>query len=1357
MFRRRHLGLCLISCLLSIQPIKGQKSDPNYANVVLDVSSGLSNNYVSKIIEDDIGFKWIATEGGLNRYDGFSFKIFKPSTTSTLKNENIEVVFKDSRGDLWIGTKSGGLALYDVRKEKIINYNTLIFGSEVNTKTRITSITEDLSGRIFIGTWREGLLVFDPSAQSVGHYLDQSYINALETDHYGNIWIGTHHHLLKYDPSEERIIKISDFDRVTAIHHDKGRNKLWISVRSKGLYYLDLENYSVRPTKLTWDGLDIASINVDVNGRFWAGTWNGGLYYSDDPLGEFQKYSLVPSDFKLKNTSYESILDIHPDDDGIIWICTAFGGVVKLVPTNEFLFLGNSPTVQSGLSDHNTYAICIDSRDRIWTGTFGAGMNLSTDGVHFQPLPKVPASKVNVIYEMNDQILVGTREGLYKINIDNPHEVTAIYPKLEKVTSLEQSHNGDLWIGTQQSGLFIAGGSSHATRSSLKSAPDSASYLNWIESERISKLIKDEDGNMWIGTYNGLYVYNPRDKTFVNVSSILKELLPSVIVHDMDIDKANECLWLAMPGGLVKLSLNIFITRSVKDVEVFQLDQGLKNDFVTSVHKGADGNVWIGTAYGISKYIIKKKVFVNYGLSDGIGALSFNIKAVDASGRGRLYFGSSHGLLSFDPVKVKEVNNAPGVLMTGITINNRTVKVGEGREDHPFLSQSFHYTDEITLSHEEKVFSILMAPKDYKGEENITYQYRLLGFQDEWVRSNDTREVRFTNLYPGSYTLEIRASRDGQRWGSIASKKIRIKPPLWATWYAFLLYFIIFTSLIYLYTYISRKQSKLRTHLEIEKIAREKDQELSEAKIRFFTNISHEFRTPLTLILAPLEELIVMNDLSSKAREKLVVMEKNTSKLLNLINQLLDFRKSENNLLRLQVAHGDFVQFAKEVFLSFQSLSKSKHIKYQFKADPKSIYLPYDRNKMEIVLVNLLSNAFKYTPANGSISLKILEDINNCEITISDSGIGINPEQLAHIFDRYYQIRTTESVKMTGSGIGLSLAKNIVELHHGEIEANSGPGQGTDMTVRLPIQNKKLEKDDFIVDFRNSDHSDNYRLPGNDPLSLPGQTGPDHIDEDKEKILVVDDNTDIRDYLESIFSDTYHLLSAANGTEALQLTKNEHPDLIISDIMMPEMDGITLCSKLKSDINTSYIPVILLTARTSTVYEVNSFQTGADDYIRKPFNPSVVKMRVESLLENRRKIRGYFINKLRFEPSKDVQPTDADESFVQRAISLIEGHIDDSSFGLENLTDELAMSQSTLYRRIKSLTGLSISGFIRSVRLKKAADLIITSNWKLSQVAYEVGFNDYKYFKSSFQKQFGCLPSEYKEQNLKHHDTEKTG
>ena len=1356
MFLKRNLGLCLISCLLSIQPTKGQKPDPNYANIVLDVSAGLSNNYVSKIIEDDIGFKWIATEGGLNRYDGFSFRIFKPSNTSTLKNENIEVVFKDSRGDLWIGTKSGGLALYDMRKEKIINYNTLIFGSEVNTKTRITSITEDVSGRIFIGTWREGLLVFDVSAQSVSHYLGQSYINALEADHYGNIWIGTHHYLLKYDPSEERIIKILDFDWVTAIHHDKERNKLWISVRSKGLYYLDLENYSVNHTKLAWDGLDVASIDVDANGRFWAGTWNEGLYYADDPLGEFQKYSLVPSDFKLKNTSYESILDIHPDDDGIIWVCTAFGGIVKLVPTNEFLFLGNSPTMQSGLSDHNTYAICIDSRDRIWTGTFGAGMNLSTDGVHFQPLPKVPVSKVNVIYEMNDQILVGTREGLYTINIDHPQEVIAIYPKLEKVTSLEQSHDGDLWIGTQQNGLFIADRSTNSTRSLLKSAPDSISYLNWIESDRISKLTKDENGNMWIGTYNGLYVYHLEDKTFVNVSSILKEFLPSVIVHDMDIDKENECLWLAMPGGLVKLSRNIFITGSAEDVEIFQHNQGLKNDFVTSVHKGADGNVWVGTAYGISKYIIKKKVFVNYGLSDGIGALSFNIKAVDASERGRLYFGSSNGLLSFDPVNVKEVNNAPDVFMTGITINNRMVKVGEGQEDHLPLSKSFHYTDEIILSHEEKVFSILMAPKDYKGEENITYEYRLLGFQDEWVRNNDTREVRFTNLYPGSYTLEIRASRDGQRWGAVASKKIRVKPPPWATWYAFLLYFIIFASLIYLYSYISRKQSKLRTHLEIEKIAREKDQELSDAKIRFFTNISHEFRTPLTLILAPLEELIVMNELSSKVREKLMVMEKNTSKLLNLINQLLDFRKSENNLLRLQVAHGDFVQFAKEVFLSFQSLSKAKNVKYQFKTDPKSIYLPYDRNKMEIVLVNLLSNAFKYTPENGSISLKIFEDINNCEITISDSGIGINPKQLTHIFDRYYQIRTTESVKMTGSGIGLSLAKNIVELHHGEIEAKSTPGQGTDLIVRLPIQNKKLRKDDFIIDFKNSDHSDNYQLPGNDQIPLD-QTEPDHIDQDKEKILVVDDNTDIRDYLKSMFSDTYHLLLAANGVEALQLTKDRHPDLIISDIMMPEMDGITLCSKLKSDINTSYIPVILLTARTSTVYEVNSFQTGADDYIRKPFNPSVVKMRVESLLENRRKVRGYFINKLRFEPNHDVQPSDADESFVQRAISLIEDNINDSSFGLENLTDELAMSQSTLYRRVKSLTGLSISAFIRSVRLKKAAGLIITKDWKLSQVAYEVGFNDYKYFKSSFQKQFGCLPSEYKEQSFKHRNTEKTG
>lgn len=1325
-------------CLLLSNGLDAQTfNNKTYNQTFIDVSSGLSNNYVSNIVEDNYGFKWIATEGGLNKYDGKGFEVFKPSNTPALENENIEVVYKDNAGNLWIGTKSGGLTYYDAISERFVNYNDQLFTSLKDKSVRINSITGGKDNKIFIGTWNNGLYIVDKNnMDSVVHYLKKSRISVLNTDTYGNVWIAEGENLLKYDPSEDRVIKIGSFGFVNSIYHDAKRKRLWLGINRIGVSYLDLNDYSYHTTSLIFERtFNIESLVVDDAGRVFVGTWGHGLFVSDTSASVFSKYSLISSSFASKNnnSSYETILDIHLDKNGIIWISTAFGGIVKMMPVNNFG--GSEDFFETGsLSDYNIYALTVDNGGRTWIGTYGEGVSISENG-NLRRLENIPVSKVNFIKQYGGYMFIGAREGLFRIEINAIDGLVQQVAILQNVTALQSVAPGKLWVGTQQIGLYSIENITEDLKESIV-----AKVKGWPGGDRVSEFEIDKEGNIWVGTFKGLYVYDAQARKFLSETGILTESLPSDIINDMFLDQETGKLWIALSGGLVELDLK---GTSVTDYKVHGIENGLKNEFITSVIKGADGNIWMGTAYGLAKYIPKRQAFENFGEAEGVPVHSFNIKSVSQNKKNYLLFGATNGLTFFDPKEINFKQADPEVLFTTLSINGELIKVGEMINDRIIFTQSLQHTPEIEFYYEDKAISFTVATLDYLGDDNVLFSYRLVGFDDQWSQLSYNREIRFINLNAGTYHLEVKGSRDSFHWSAVASKTITINPPTWATWYAYVFYAFFVLGVAYLINFIARKQANLKAKWEVERIAREKQEDLSEAKMVFFTNISHEFRTPLTLILSPITELLMEVNVKGKVRERLTTVEKNASRLLDLINQLLDFRKSENGLLQLRVANGDFANFAREVFLSFKGHAKTKHIDYSFQANPKRIALPFDRDKMEIVLVNLLSNAFKYSENGGKIQLMISQQDNDCVVKVIDSGMGIKAEDIDKIFDRFYQIQTTKSAKIMGSGIGLSLAKNIVLLHYGLLNVTSVEGEGSTFTIHLPIENEGFITGEYISDFKGSDDRTAYLDSGfdtEDHLQVEPQ-----INMDRPTILVVDDNNEIRSYLTELMTeDNYNVVNATNGVEALQVANEILPDLIISDVMMPEMDGITFCNTIKSDVSTSHIPVILLTARTSTVFEVSGLQTGAEDYIKKPFHPAVLKTRVASILENRAKIREYFVNKLRFEPGEQLEAVGTEEKFIQRAITLIEDHIHDAEFGIENLMDSLAMSKSTLYRKLKSLTGMSITGFIRSVKLKKAAELIISKNWKLNQVAYESGFNDYKYFKTCFQEHFGCLPSEYR-------------
>ena len=1341
-FINRLLGsLVLIVISLSI---KAQRIH-EYNITSLDVSVGLSNNFVRNIIEDDFGFKWIATEGGLNRYDGETFEVFKPSNTPVLVNENIEVIHKDHRGDLWIGTKSGGLAFFNRGEEKFYDFNPRIFQIQNGSAIRVTCISQDDQERIFVGTWSHGLYVFDAhNSEKVEHHLGDHRIHKIDKDSYGNMWIGEQHNLLKYDPSEDRLIKIGSFGVITSLLCDSLRNRLWLGLEHEGLHYLDFDDYSLKNVELSpKSGLNVACMKNDQNGQLLVGTWGNGLFVSDSGGMHFKQFELTMSS-SSKSANNDAILDIHIDKNNITWISVAFGGILKLTPVNRFLSLNRFIPHSDLISDHNIQAIHCDTKNRLWLGSYGAGIYAIDQNGSTILNAAAQLSKVNSFLEYDQYMLVGAREGLFKFDISRQSlKGKRLLKDLTKVTSLCLSKRGDLWVGTQQKGLFRIGDFKNFEFRKKYGHIDS-----WIKSERINKIVEDGNGNIWIASFNGLYRFESEENHLIDVNEELPVSLPSKIINDMMLDESGR-LWLALSGGLIEARTGH--SSDIEIVKIHDLHKGLKNDFVTSVVKGIDDHIWVGTAYGIAKYLPEREVFENYVKSDGVPCLSFNIKSSTVLKDGTIVMGASDGLVAFNPKKITYQQPAPEVIYTSLDINGKSVNVNEEIEGHVILPVSLQYIDRIKLSHRDKIFSFTVSTIDHFGDDNALFSYRLLGLDDNWSRLTSNRELRFINLSPGDYHLEVKASRDNFHWGEVARKRISIAPPVWSTWYAYLTYVLVIGGLTYLISYISRKQSDLRNRLEIESIAREKEHELSEAKLTFFTNISHEFRTPLTLILSPIHELLSSNYANKRIKDRLLTVHKNANRLLDLINQLLDYRKSENGLMNLRVAQGNFVKFANEVYLSFQGHALSRNIQYQFEPEVDEIIFPYDRDKMEIVIVNLLSNAFKHVRDGGKVNLVVNKKGDQCVLQVVDNGPGISKHHLGKIFDRFYQIHTSNTIKMIGSGIGLSLTKNIVELHSGSIEVASEPFKQTTFRIVLPLKNDKLQEIDFIQDFKSSDDFAAYKKDHTGQSEIIDQQSEDRLKKrEQDKVLVVDDNQEILDYLSSLLMEEgYDVQKATDGLQALNFTNRELPDLIVSDVMMPKLDGITLCSKVKSNINTSHIPVILLTARTSTVYEVNGLQTGADDYIKKPFDPSVVKTRVSSILENRRKLRDYFNNKLRFVPSdRSIQDSDFEEKFLRKVMLIIEDNIQNSELGVDLLVDKLAMSQSTLYRKLKSLTGLSITAFVRSVRLKKAATLILTQNWKLNQIAFEVGFNDYKYFKTSFQEQFGCLPSDYRVRKL---------
>ncbi|MFW5892153.1 MAG: two-component regulator propeller domain-containing protein [Bacteroidota bacterium] len=1355
----------------------------------LTIDNGLPHNTINDILRDRNGFLWFATNDGLARYDGYDFTIYRHirENKNSLTNNKVYTLFEDSKGTLWIGTSSG-LNKYNSDLDNFTRYyhDPDNYNSLSNNAVRV--IYEDKKGYLWLGTLNGGLNKLDVENHKFTRYnFPNRTVSSVLEDSEGNLWVGTN------DPGITLLNRQSnDFDFFafppssyhkglrestlkTIVEDEKGN--LWVCTEGAGLYLFD------KNTKSFTDhfyrsgdsrGLKSNIVNdifIDQKQKIWLATDGGGINILDTKTSSIEYVQNNIAD--TRSLSSNAVYKIYNDAEGIIWIGTFAGGVNILNPhLKEFQLFIQRPWQKKSLSHKSVLSFYEDHKKNVWVGTDGGGLNLfNRDQNTFR---------------------------VYKNEPGNPYSLSS-----NVVTSMAQDDKGYLWIGTFAGGLNRFDLSTGRFKRYNYDANDSLS----LGSNNVWKLLLDKDKTLWVGTLDQLSFYDEKQDAFIKIPKIErtgnlfpgrilalyedskgniwvgsnglgildKETLSFTFLDEM-IDNTDQLqeydirdfhedrsgnIWIATEGaGIFKYS-----SRNNQLVN-FTTKNGLPSDAIHQIIEDQQGFFWMSTNKGIAKFNPRNGDINNYDAYDGLQSNQFAYSASLLSSGGKIYFGGVNGFNVFDPQNIKVNQKPPDVHLTGFSLFNKPVEIG--KKDSP-LDKHISQTKEISLPY-GSVFSLRFTAINYISTPKNRYKYKLEGF-DDWNDVGNQRIATYTNIDPGKYTFKVIAANNDGYWNKEGAEVvINILPPFWRTWVAYVIYFLLGASLLYFIMSFVVNRQKYKHDLMIKDLEKAKIEEINQEKLMFFTNIAHEFRTPLTLILGPLDKLMASyNNAEPSIKKQLSIMGRNAGRLLRLINELMEFRKIEMGKVKLKIVEADMVAFLKDVKSVFDEHARLHDIQFNFNTEKESVFTWFDKEKMEKVFYNILSNAFKFTADCGTVTIDVkihkpgkkqkkrpfakianIEEKETMEIIISDNGIGISEEDLPKIFDRFYQVKnknnTPRSHSILGTGIGLALSKELVDFHKGEIKVSSKAGKGTVFRILLPLGKEHLEQN-IIVEQTSDDYVYQY-TPG--IFGIPHAELNQHAEPssciknpgEKPILLFIDDNPDMRSYIRSSLEDKYVIHEAENGLHGLKAAKSIMPDIIVSDVMMPEMDGLQLCKKLKEDVNTSHVPVVLLTAKISDDYTIEGFDAGADDYIPKPFNPKVLHSRIKNILEIRQNLRDKFKKEELLEPG-EVSVTSADELFLKKAMEVVEKNIGNSEFRVSNFVAEMNMSRSVLYRKFEALTGQSVNEFVRNTRLKRAAQLLSTNELTVSEVTYEVGFSDPQYFSKCFSKYHGVTPSEY--------------
>ncbi len=1296
----------------------------------LGVENGLSNNVVNSLYLDRFGFMWMGTYDGLNRYDGYHFKVFRNGwgDEHSLVNNHITVLNGDAKNRVWVGTQKG-ISYYDYADAK---FHQLIYeekGKKNEVSYAINAIAVSKATVVYVATDEKGLFMLKKDsniAQRIpfGKISDFS-VKALYVDEQQGLWVFIKDiGLCRYDAGKNTLRLVNAALRsVTCITKGNEQN-LWIGTE-RGLFEFNKTNGSLNRFNQHLGNDNIMNLLFDKQQKLWISTDGGGITVYDTKT---QKNSYLSAGKENALLSSNSIAQVYEDRESRKWIATLRGGVNIIDQESEqFSTIKHDPLKSNSLINNFVLSFSEDENKNIWIGTDGGGLsvwnkkqNTFTNYAKTSDPNSLTSNFVtSILSDSGQNIWVATFSG----GIDRFDKTTKKFIHYNcyntfkgvddiNIWKLFQDKQQNIWAGTTKGGALYR----------YNKSIDKFELFDHRLKD-IHTLFQDSKGRLWAGNYTELIRIDPIGKKheYTKINFAIR-----AIQEDF-----NHQIWIGTEGGGLLL-----FNPDTKKIKRYIQSDGLPSNSVLNILQDGQGNLWCSTYNGLSKFDVTHHTFKNYYATDGLQSNQFNYNAALKLANGDFLFGGIGGFNLFSPDRIKKNKRIPKMVLTDFRINNIPLDQDSGYKNTAVVN-----LERIEIPFNAAVISVDYAAIEFSFQDQISYAYYLEGWDRDWNYVNKLSTAYYSRLNEGQYKLHIKSTDTEGAWSNNEKVVIiRILPPWYRTWWAYTIYLIIGSSLFYLFQTYRNRQRRLKHEVEITNLKMEREKDLNEKKLNFFTNISHELRTPLTLIVNPIKDILTKKE-AGPEKNDLNVVYRNSRRLLSLVDQLLLFRKTESENDVLKIVRINLYKFTHEIFLCFNYLAKQNHIEYTFECEEEELDIFADKDKLEIVFFNLLSNALKFTPKGGFVNFSVKTVGMRVQVEVSDSGPGIPADVGEKLFDKFYKVMSNESLKM-GFGIGLYLAKNFVELHKGQISFRSNQGIGTIFFIDIPVGEPNLQQSGVfqneltyvneLIAQEEEAESNEVENVGNLELLIS----------DLHSILVIDDNPEIIDYIKHIFQDNFKIYRAENGSDGLKLCKEYLPDIVISDVNMDGLNGIELCKAIKEDSALSHIPVILLTGDPSPEVKLRGIEVGAYDFITKPFDKELFTAKINSIIKNRTNLQSYFYNEITLK-SDAHKVSQEDRGFLQKCITLIEENLMEDSFNVKMLASELGMSHSNLYKRVKATSGQSINGFIRFIRLRKAAELLINTNLNINEAAFRVGINDSKYFREQFQKLFKLTPSEF--------------
>ena len=1314
----------------------------------ISINEGLSQSTVFSIDQDKRGNMWFATYDGVNKYDGYAFTVYQHNEDdpNSIANDISRIVKTDSQGRVWIGTRDG-LSRYDEEKDIFQN-----FFYEKNGKHLQVNGIEEISPEQLLISTPEGLIMFDIKESK---FIDDSFSTAMHKTiastlyrQGDQIYIGTSTDgLYTYSITQktfEKVIPILGTKQIQAILQ-QSPTRIWVATEGAGLFLInpktkEIKNYLHSPSNpKSISSNYIRSLAMDSQNRLWIGTFNDLNIYHEG-TDSFASYSSNP--VENGSLSQRSVRSIFMDSQGGMWLGTYFGGLNYYHPIrNRFKNIRNIP-YKNSLSDNVVSCIVEDKDKNLWIGTNDGGLNL------YNPITQrftsytlqedesargIGSNNIKAVYvdEKKSLVYIGTHAGGLSILHRNSGQVENFNQRNsqlvnENVYAILPDGEGNLWLGTLSA--LVRFNPEQRSFTTIEKEKDGTPVV----SKQITTLFRDSHKRLWIGGEEGLSVFK-QEGLDIQKASILPVSNVTKLFTNCIYEASNGIIWVGTREGFYCFN------EKDKQIKRYNTTNGLPNNVVYGILEDSFGRLWLSTNRGISCFNPETEKFRNFTESDGLQSNQFNTASYCRTSVGQMYFGGINGITTFRPELLLDNPYTPPVVITKLQLFNKVVRPDD---ETGILTKNISETKSITLKSWQTAFSIEFVVSNYISGQHNTFAYKLEGYDKEWYYLTDSRTVSYSNQPQGTYQFLVKAANSDGKWNPIPTALEIIVLPIWyKTWWALLIFFATFAGFI---TFVFRffwMRKSMEAQLEIERRDKEHQEEINQMKMRFFINISHELRTPLTLILTPLQEII--NKISDRwTRNQLEYIQRNANRLLHLVNQLMDYRRAELGVFELKAKKGNAHQLIQDNFLFYDKLARHKKITYTLHSELEDKEVLFDANYLELIVNNLLSNAFKYTESGQSITVTLKEENGWLLLQVSDTGIGIPINKQGKIFERFYQIESEH----VGSGIGLSLVQRLIELHHGRIELDSEENKGSTFSVYLPQDLSVYKPSELASNNEQNEEEQVYSTNSKAMYFIDTEKVENESVESGDKkrgtILIVEDNNEIRRYLSNGLADLFNTLEAGNGEEALEKLKDNEVDVIVTDVMMPVMDGIKLCKNVKQNIRTCHIPVIILSAKTDIKDQMEGLQMGADDYIPKPFSLAILTTKIQNMMRTRRRMLDKYAKSLEVEPEK-ITFNAMDEALLKRAMAIVEKNMDNIEFSTDEFAREMNMSRSNLHLKLKAITGESTIDFIRKIRFNEAAKLLKDGRYTVAEVSTMVGFNTPSYFATSFKKYFGCLPTEY--------------